>query len=319
MKINNTSVFVGNDSLRADNVEQKNSKAGDRKSIDGRMFSAKQDPIAAKREEAKKKAMQIVGNAFVNELKIDDDLNERRERIKSLQKDIGEANRAVKDLEDGRAALKDVYGITEDSQEEKDLKLLEKEIRYKMPGSDVHFEKGDLERISELKKNGLSEYQQRSLEMLEQETPYIQSVNENKKEIMTENQIITATELERLKTHPMLDAKEQAEAVMETAMKEIIGMMVDEAKDHIDEEAKEQKEKAEAEKEEEEELQARIDAAKEKRKESEKVTEDILEGASEVASVQKDVSSAQQEVKDMMSKMKLIEDDIKGAAVDEAL
>lgn len=319
MKINNTSVFVGNDSLRADNVEQKNSKAGDRKSIDGRMFSAKQDPIAAKREEAKKKAMQIVGNAFANELKIDDDLNERRERIKSLQKDIGEANRAVKDLEDGRAALKDVYGITGDSQEEKDLKLLEKEIRYKMPGSDVHFEKGDLERISELKKNGLSEYQQRSLEMLEQETPYIQSVNENKKEIMTENQIITATELERLKTHPMLDAKEQAEAVMEAARKEIIGMMVDEAKDHIDEEAKEQKEKAEAEKEKEEELQARIDAAKEKRKESEKVTEDILEGASEVASVQKDVSSAQQEVKDMMSKMKLIEDDIKGAAVDEAL
>ena len=319
MKINNTSVFVGNDSLRADNVEQKNSKAGDRKSIDGRMFSAKQDPIAAKREEAKKKAMQIVGNAFANELKIDDDLNERRERIKSLQKDIGEANRAVKDLEDGRAALKDVYGITEDSQEEKDLKLLEKQIRYKMPGSDVHFEKGDLERISELKKNGLSEYQQRSLEMLEQETPYIQSVNENKKEIMTENQIITATELERLKTHPMLDAKEQAEAVMEAARKEIIGMMVDEAKDHIDEEAKEQKEKAEAEKEKEEELQARIDAAKEKRKESEKVTEDILEGASEVASVQKDVSSAQQEVKDMMSKMKLIEDDIKGAAVDEAL
>lgn len=319
MKINNTSVFVGNDSLRADNVEQKNSIAGDRKSIDGRMFSAKQDPIAAKREEAKKKAMQIVGNAFANELKIDDDLNERRERIKSLQKDIGEANRAVKDLEDGRAALKDVYGITEDSQEEKDLKLLEKQIRYKMPGSDVHFEKGDLERISELKKNGLSEYQQRSLEMLEQETPYIQSVNENKKEIMTENQIITATELERLKTHPMLDAKEQAEAVMEAARKEIIGMMVDEAKDHIDEEAKEQKEKAEAEKEKEEELQARIDAAKEKRKESEKVTEDILEGASEVASVQKDVSSAQQEVKDMMSKMKLIEDDIKGAAVDEAL
>ena len=59
--------------------------------------------------------------------------------------------------------------------------------------------------------------------------------------------------------------------------------------------------------------------SEEKRKESEKVTEDILEGANEVASVQKDVSSAQQEVKDMMSKMKLIEDDIKGAAVDEAL
>ena len=196
---------------------------------------------------------------------------------------------------------------------------MEKEIRYKMPGNDVRFDKGDLDRIAELKKNGLSEYQQRSLEMLEQEVPYATTIYEAKQEIMVENQIITATELERLKTHPMVDAGKQTDAIMDEASKEIVGMLVDEAKDHIDEEAEKEKEKAETEKEKKEELQARIDATKEKKKEDEKLTEDILEGVAKASSATNEVSAAQQEIKDMMNKMKLIEDDIKGAAVDKSL
>ena len=138
MKVNHTTIFMGDDTLRARHGEQSNHGASGRKAIDGSVFQAKLDPIAAKKEEAKKKAMKIVGDAFANEQKIDDDLNARRERIKSLQKDKGEADKAIREIEDSRAALRDVYGIEEDSQEEKDLKLLEKEIRAKMPGSDVN-------------------------------------------------------------------------------------------------------------------------------------------------------------------------------------
>ena len=155
--------------------------------------------------------------------------------------------------------------------------------------------------------------------MLEQEVPYATAAYEAKQEIMVENQIITATELERLKTHPMVDAGKQADAIMDEASKEIVGMLVDEAKDHIDEEAEKEKEKAETEKEKKEELQARIDATKEKKKEDEKLTEDILEGVAKASSATNEVSAAQQEIKDMMNKMKLIEDDIKGAAVDKSL
>ena len=317
MKVQNNSISMGNDIRSSRHSERKdNNKI---KPIDGSAFKTKLDPVAAKKEEAKKKAMKIVSDAFVNELKIDDDLNSRREKIKSLQKDIGDANRAIREIEDRRASLRDTYGVEEDSQEEQDLKLLEKEIRYKMPGNDVRFDKGDLDRIAELKKNGLSEYQQRSLEMLEQEVSYAITTYEAKQEIMVENQIITATELERLKTHPMVDAGKQADAIMDEASKEIVGMLVDEAKDHIDEEAEKEKEKAETEKEKKEELQARIDATKEKKKEDEKLTEDILEGVAKASSATNEVSAAQQEIKDMMNKMKLIEDDIKGAAVDKSL
>ena len=163
----------------------------------------------------------------------------------------------------------------------------------------------------------MSEYQQRSLEMLESESTYIAAVNEAKQEIEVENQIISATKIERLKSHAMIDATKQAEAIMDEANKEIVGMLVDEAKEHIDKKAQETKEQAEAQKEKEEELQERIDATKEKKKENEELTEDILEGVADATSNASDVNAAQQEIKDMMNKMSLIEDDIKGAAVDK--
>lgn len=319
MKVQNNSIYMGADiqSARQQEGQRSDSKKGN--NIDGRSLHTNIDPIAAKREEARKKAMKIVGNAFSNELKIDDDLNARRERVRTLQKDMGDANRYIKETEEKRADLKDTYGIEADSQEEEDLKLLEKEIRYKIPGSDVHFEAGDLERLAQIKKNGLTEYQQRSLEMFESEVPYIKTAYENNREIMTENQIISATNLERLKSHPMLDANKEAEAIMDAANKEIKGMLIDEAKEHIDKEAEKNREAAKEKAEEKKELEVRIEKAKEEKKEKEKVTEEILEGVAEVVNNSKGVETAQQEVKDMMNKMSLIEDDIKGAAVDKSL
>ena len=38
--------------------------------------------------------MKIVGDAFAGELKIDDDLNTRRDKVKALQQEKGEAKRA---------------------------------------------------------------------------------------------------------------------------------------------------------------------------------------------------------------------------------
>lgn len=311
---------MGDDTLCARHGKQPNSKGiSERKSIDASNLHAKLDPIAAKKEEARKKAMKIVGDAFANEREIDDDLRARNERIKSLQNEKGEAEKIIKEIEDGKAALRDEYNIDENSQEEKDLKLLEKEIRAKMSGSDIQLSKDDIETINQIKKAGLSEYQQRSLEMLEFEVPHVNTAYEAGEEIKLENQIISATKIERLKSHAILDAEKQADSIMEEDSKEIFGMLIDEAKEHIDEEAEKQEEKAKAEKEKQEEFQERIDAAKEKKKENEELTEDILEGVSENASMASDVSAVQQEIKDMMNKMKLIEDDIKGVAVDKSV
>ena len=319
MKVHNNSVYMGDDVRSARHGEGDKTGNDNRKTVDGSALKSRFDPIAAKKEEARKKAMKIVGDAFANELKIDDDLNARRERIKSLQKDMGDANRAISDIEDSRAALRESYGVDENSQEEQDLRLLEKGARAKMPGSGIVMTYDELKQIKEIKANGLSEYQERSLEMLDYEASYVASAYEAKQEIMVENRIISATELERLKSHAMADAQKQADAVMDEASREIVDMLVGEAKDHIDEEAEKEKEKAQAEKEKEEELQERIDAVKEKKKEEEELTEEILDEVAKATSTMTDVNAAQQEIQDMMNKMKLIEDDIKGAAVDKSL
>ena len=48
-------------------------------------------------------------------------------------------------------------------------------------------------------------------------------------------------------------------------------------------------------------------------------TEDILEAVAENETVNTDISDAQEQVKDMMNKLKLLEEDVKGAAVDKEI
>ena len=49
------------------------------------------------------------------------------------------------------------------------------------------------------------------------------------------NRTIGAIQLERLKHQEMVKAQKKADEVMEAANDEIFGMLVDEAKDHVDE------------------------------------------------------------------------------------
>ncbi|MCR5583823.1 MAG: hypothetical protein K6F63_00110 [Lachnospiraceae bacterium] len=277
------------------------------------------DPVTAKKDSAKKRALKIVGDAFSNERKIDNDINSRREKIGELLNKIGDARKSIGALEKSRAELRGFYGVAEDSDEEQDLKLLEKEFRKNMPGSKVQLTAEENARLAEIKENGLSEYQQRSMELLEFESPFLEEAYEAEKGIYDEERVINGIKLERLKHHPILDAAKQADEIMDEASKEIVKMIVDEAKENIDKKVEEEKEKAKAEKEKKEEIEEKMKSAKEKRKANARLTEELIENAAEVTSIATDVREAQQEVKEMLNKMKLIEDDIKGSAVDENL
>ena len=250
--------MVGQDSSNA-LVNRKNIN---KKSIDGSVLKKQLDPIAAKKEAARKKAMGIVGKAFENEQKIDADIETRRQKIQELRNDKGVANTAIREIEENRENLRKSFGVEADSKEEKDLKLLEKEIKSKIPGSDIHLTKDERESIAKIKAGGLTDYQQQSLAMLQDETPYAMTVYECDREIETENRIISATNLERLKSHAMVDAQKEADAVMDQAAKEIIGMVVDEAKDNIDKDMEEKREAAKEKAAKEEELEAKTEKAK---------------------------------------------------------
>ncbi len=320
MKVNNTSIFMGDGVFGTSNTSERSNNNPSKSSgisINGSSFAMQNDPIAAKREEARKKAMKIIGDAFDNDRKIDEDLDARSEHIRKLKAVQNDANKAISEIESDRAALRDEYGIDVDSQEEKELQLLEKEFRAHQKGSDVQMAYEDMEEIAKIKAKGLTEYQSRSMEMLDYEKPYLDAAYEAKAGIEEENLTIAAIKRELPKNTAMLKAQDRADAIEDAASKEIMGMLVDEAKEHIDEEAKEAEEKAKEKQEKEEELQEKIDAARERRKEEEELTEDIVESAQDLNVTTANINDAQKDIKDMMNKLALVEEDMKGAAVDQ--
>jgi K+-transporting ATPase c subunit len=93
--------------------------------------------------------------------------------------------------------------------------------------------------------------------------------------------------------------------------------MTSDAMDHIQEDLEEKQEQAEKLKEEKEELEERIEKAKEKKEEREELTEEILEATTSEKAPGMTVTEAQDQVKNMLNKLGLIEEEIKGSVIDE--
>ena len=128
---------------------------------------------------------------------------------------------------------------------------------------------------------------------------------------------IKAVKLERLKHSPMLDAEKEAEAIMEQAGEEIVSMLFEEGKEHLDEEQKLREEKAEKLEEKKEEQEAFIEAQKEKKEAAEELAEEMP--MEEMLTLEKVKQDVQTEVQNIVDKMKLVAEDMKGAVVDESV
>lgn len=128
---------------------------------------------------------------------------------------------------------------------------------------------------------------------------------------------IKAVKLERLKHSPMLDAEKEAEGIMEQASEEIVGMLLEEGKEHLDEEQKLREEKAEKIEEKKEEQEAFIEAQKEKKEAAEELAEEMP--MEEMLTLEQAKTDVQKEVQNIVDKMKLVAEDMKGAVVDKSV
>lgn len=266
---------MGNDTIQSRHAAEKDAKQKKNgKSIDARGMTAVTDTIALKKAQAQKKAMKILGDAFAGDSKIDDDMSERREKIKSLTQELADRKKEIKDMEDTKASLLE-QGYDENSNEVRQLS------------------------------EGLKEYSKQAMD------------TEN--ELTAENAVIRQTKIERLKSNPMGEARDQADAVMDAANDEIMGLLIAEGRDYIDEKQEEEKKKAEAAQEKKQELEEKLEARKEDRKEQEKLTENIVEASQRLSGGTDSVAQAQQEIRDMMNRLKLVEDDVKGATVNQSI
>ncbi len=270
------------------------------------------DRIRQKKEQAQREAMKVVQEAWDGDRAIDDDLNERRARIRELNQSTKESQDRIAGFKGQQDKLKEAYGIAGDSQEEQELALLRKRNAAARGGGSLSEE--EMLRCDEIDRRGLSDYQKEQLNLDEHIRTEQEVVDRNERQVLIENAVIRGTKLERLKYHHMEDAQKQAEAIKQAAGQEIMGMLVEDAREHVDEEQEEREEKAEEIKEKKEEQEELIEKRKEDRNELEELMEDMP--VDEMINLAEKQEEIQQEVQNIMNKMALVEEDIKGVAID---
>lgn len=344
-------------------------------------LNVKKDPITQRKLYAQQKALKMISNAWDGDRKIDDNILDIRQKLAQLQDEYIENQGVIAEGEAQKEMLRQQYNVAPDSQEQKDLELLEKkadsmrrpdevfltaeererlkEISGRRPetqeeiallqrktdaekyGIEVEWTEEEEALLKELEGIPLTEYQERCLQIDKYQEIYERKNDVIEDQIAAYNGSIRAIKLERLKYHEMEKAQKKAEGVMEAAGKEIVGMLMEEAKEHVDEEMEEKKEeseekaedKAEQEKkiedikEDKAELENRIDEAHEKNEEREELRRESEERSREDAVLLDDImeagmgtgsfSEVKLDVKKMLHKMKLLEEDLKGSLVDE--
>ena len=318
MKVNNQTIFIG------ENIKQQNQirEGKGKKEESGNFFAGNmnqdlfENKLLQKKKEAQEKALRVVGDAFKGDRQIDLDLQERRDKIAALEQENQKLQDQINEISESQEELMKQYGITADGQEQKDLELLRKKDKW-LSGKGEALTKEEFEQVSKLESEGLTDYQKRQREWDAEKKHFQKDIDKNNEEILVENAIIRGTRLERLKNDPMVKAKKEAEAILDAASKEIIGMIMEEAKDTIDEKSKEEQEKAEKLEEKQEEQEAFIEKQNEKREENEELFENMpVEEMLQMGQLKAEIK---QEIKNIVSEMKLVAEDIKGAMVDKSV
>ena len=289
-----------------------------------------QDKVAQKKLDAREKAMKIISNAFQADKTIDDDLSKRADKIEQSKGNILEAQAQIHAIDERQKEYMERYGVTPDSEQQKDLELLRKRRDSMKPDSEIVLTEEDKERLAQIDEAGMTEYQKVSLENDAFKSPYEKEIEENQKVVLEEQIIMREIGLARLKTHTMVDAAQQAEDEIAAANMEIIGMVLEDGKEKVDEdmaEVKEEiadaKEEQEAEEERIEEIQQQTEemeaAAEERRAENKHKSEMLDIPTDQILELDSIKSDVQQELDNMLFDMKLIAEDLKGSVIDAGL
>ena len=295
------------------------------------------DPIAQKRKEAQQKAMKVVTDAWESDKAIDKSIEERQKHYHQMLEIKENAQKELKELTAQKEALKEMYGIKDDSQEQKDLEFIEKVKDYLGGDFDNGITEEDLANYVEIRKQPLTEYQKRALEIYDMAKKWKMDLKDANDAMKDDISDIKAIGLERLKSSPMVDAQKTADAIEASANEEIIGMAMQQAKEHIDEKMEEFEEKAEkkAEKEEvkEEKLEdiremkalqkAMIEGTKEAVEEEEarhrenQAPDMPIDELIELTKTNTQTQKAQKVLDEIRYSMNLLEADLKGIEIDE--
>ncbi|XME03313.1 hypothetical protein QYZ88_003785 [Lachnospiraceae bacterium C1.1] len=298
--------------------------------------------IAQRQRLAKKQALKVVSDAFGKEKKLDAQMQGIRDEIKRLQDEINVKSAETRENDARLKELQEAYGIDPDSEENKVLSKL----AFKMNNSK--------DGLSDEEKSKMSEYQQQALYFVAKNQQNSLGIDRAKAQLMGNTQGYADMKRERAKSQDMLKAQDAAEEIMDAAGKETIALLTQEAVEHINEEQKEREEaakeavekkkeekKEEANKLEKEAMQQEmVENIKEHAAESQRTSADIKRaiarreraeaermGAEDVgktiisegASMEDTQDAVNSEITNILNKLSLLSNDVKGSTVDSQI
>ncbi len=269
----------------------------------------RQEMVSDKFAQAQKKAVKCLMDQFKADLAIDGGMEESENLIGELEKDTLNAHKHIKGIDERRGEIMGRYEMDPESQEQKDLELVQKANSAKKDpfNKELALTEEEEKRLREMPP--LTEYQKEMLECDKEEEKYRGIIKNNHQNIAVENATIHATEKALLKVHLMVDAQEDAEEIIKNALKEQIGDLLQEGVNRVDEDTEEaQKEQVEAK---EKALEEKIRREKMKQEEAEQeVSEQELQETVFSAAMQL-TSGDQQAIQNLQSNIKiLIQDQI---------
>lgn len=296
----NMANYIENGTLFTEKTEQDK-----RKSFFAGDTNLASDPIAEKRKEAQEKAWKVVSDAWDADKAIDKSVEDRKNHYNEMLAIKEEAQSHLKDINDQIDVLKEEYGITE-------------EMKYQ---------------------DWPAEYKQRYFELHDQASEFKKQIYDADKLMKDDIADIKAIALERLKSDPMIDDQKTADAIEAAANEEIIGMAMQQAKDHIDEKMEEAEEKAEEKAEEDEAKEEKLEDLKEIRALQEAIIEGTKEAVAEaearrhenetpelpldelikLSQMNTETDKAQKSLDEIKYSMNLLEADLKGIEIDEEI
>lgn len=316
INVNNSDMSIKNSKTGAKN-NVKSISAGNLNNMTDREFN-----ISQKRKSARKQAMKLISDAWDKDNKAAQNIKNMETEKADIAVQNSDLKSKLKDIDKSQKDLQELYGVTPESQEQKDLELLKKYQDNRNGVSNDKFSKEEVDRLKELQNEPLTEYQKKALMINSAKDAIRSQIDKNDLEAMNKTMSINSAKIEQLKSQDMLKASDAADSIIDVSEEDIFGMLVNEGKQNIDDNMKEQQEEAKKAEEEKEKKQEQIDEAKKKRQEEKEILEneqqaDKLELDTSIKNQTVDhLSEAQQQVEQIMKKNNLINEDIKGIEID---
>lgn len=312
-KVGSDNSNLQNRLMQADKEQEYRTKI-EKKSVDARELNLQQDTVLSKQIQAQKKALKHIINAFGVEQGISDSINEHIKKAEELTEEANMNLSESKRLERLKSDLKKSYDIADDSMEQKDLELLEKQERIERRESNEELSVEEKKRLSEM--GPLTEYQTAAFEYEKAILEFNSRAKDAIDSAINKNRVAEKLKIEQGKLYVQVDAQKAADDIMEQASKEILGMILDEGKDLVDDKIEENKEEVEK--------RAEKEAEKERVKEKNEPTKEAVIGQNvsqlgNIAEADGVINKVQEELRNMVAKQKMLEEDVKGLEVDQQI